>query len=176
MIVTDIRSTALDDPGIRAWLRFLQGHATVTRRLEAELQADRGMSLAEYDALLQIAIAKDGRLRMSELADTLVLSRSGATRLVDRLERAGCLTRTSCPSDARGSYAMLTDAGHTRLRDATPVHLRGVREHFLDRIPADELPELTRTLERLSAPAAADDARCEAAVGLAEDRAESRPR
>ena len=165
---------ALDDPGMRAWLRFLQAHATVARRLEAELQAERDMSLAEYDALPQIAVAEGGRMRMSHLADSLLLSRSGATRLVDRLEGTGCVTRMSCPSDARGSYAALTDVGRARLRDAMPVHLRGVREHFLDRIPADELPGLTRTLERLSGRVPPDDARCEAATGTAEDPAESR--
>jgi DNA-binding MarR family transcriptional regulator len=173
MVVTDIQSTALDDPGMRAWVRFLQAHATVARRLEAELQAERDMSLAEYDALLQIAVSEGGRMRMSHLADSLLLSRSGATRLVDRLEGSGCVTRMSCPSDARGSYAALTDVGRARLRDAMPVHLRGVREHFLDRVPADELPGLTRTLERLSTRVPADDARCEAAAGIAGDPAES---
>ncbi len=176
MTAIDIQSTALDDPGMRAWVRFLQAHATVARRLEAELQAERDMSLAEYDALLRIAVADGGRMRMSHLADSLLLSRSGATRLVDRLEGAGCVTRMSCPSDARGSYAALTEAGRARLRAAMPVHLRGVKEHFLDRIPAEELPGLTRTLERLSGRDTVDDTRCETSTGIAEGPAESRRR
>jgi DNA-binding MarR family transcriptional regulator len=168
MPAIDARPSALDDPGMRAWVRFLQAHATVTRRLEAELQAEQGISLAEYDALLQIAAAPERRLRMSDLAGSLLLSRSGVTRLVDRLEGAGWVERATCPSDARGSFAVLTEVGRERLRDASPIHLRGVRQHFLDRIPADDLEGLARTLERLTSHSPADDARCEAAMGLVE--------
>jgi DNA-binding MarR family transcriptional regulator len=167
MPAIDARPAAIDDPGMRAWVRFLQAHATVTRRLEAELQAEQGISLAEYDALLQVAAAPECRLRMSDLAGSLLLSRSGVTRLVDRLEVVG-RERATCPSDARGSFAVLTDAGRERLRDASPTHLRGVREHFLGRIPADDLEGLARTLERLTSHSPADDARCEAAMGLVE--------
>jgi DNA-binding MarR family transcriptional regulator len=172
MAAIDHRPAALDDPGMRAWIRFLQAHATVTRRLEAELHAEQGLSLAEYDALLQIAVAPEGRLRMSVLAGSLLLSRSGVTRLVDRLEGSGWVERATCPSDARGSFATLTDAGRQRLRDASPTHLRGVQEHFLERIPAEELDRLARTLERLTADPPEDDARCEAAIGFVEDVAE----
>ena len=89
-----------DDPRLRAWVAFLQAHAAVTRRLEAELQAERGLSLADYDALVQLAIADERRLRMSELADRVVLSRSGVTRLVDRLE-ARRARRAACLPDGR---------------------------------------------------------------------------
>lgn len=136
-----------DDPRLRAWVAFLQAYAVVTRRLEAELHAERGLSLADYDALVQLAIADDRRLRMSELADRVVLSRSGVSRLVDRLAADGLVARRACPTDARGSWAELTPAGLDRLRDAAPVHLRGVDAHFLSPIAAEDREGLVRALE-----------------------------
>jgi DNA-binding MarR family transcriptional regulator len=136
-----------DDPRLRAWVAFLQAYAVVTRRLEAELQAERGLGLADYDALVQLAVAEDRRLRMSELADRVVLSRSGVSRLVDRLEADGLVARRACPTDARGSWAELTPAGLDRLRTAAPVHLRGVDEHFLSPIAEADREGLVRALE-----------------------------
>jgi DNA-binding MarR family transcriptional regulator len=136
-----------DDPRLRAWIAFLQAHAVVTRRLEAELSAERGLALADYDALVQLAIADDRRLRMSELADRVVLSRSGVSRLVDRLESDGLVARRACPTDARGSWAELTPAGLDRLRHAAPVHLRGVDAHFLSPIAEEDREGLVRALE-----------------------------
>jgi DNA-binding MarR family transcriptional regulator len=153
-----------DDPRLRAWIAFLQAHAVVTRRLEAELHAERGLSLAEYDALVQLAIAGDRRLRMSELADRVVLSRSGVSRLVDRLEADGLVVRRACPTDARGSWAALTPAGLDRLRLAAPVHLRGVETHFLSPIAEEDREGLVRALEAvvrgLRAPGAATPPTC----------------
>jgi len=137
------------DPRLEAWRTFLVAHAQVRRELERELQAEQSLGLGEYEVLLLLARADERRLRMSELADRLVLSRSGVTRLVDRLEDAGMVARGSCDTDRRGSWAILTDAGHRRLRDASPTHLRGVGRHFLDRIPAEELEALRRTLDRV---------------------------
>jgi DNA-binding MarR family transcriptional regulator len=119
------------------------------RRLEAELQAEQDLALTDYDVLVQLAQADERRLRMSELADRLMLSRSGATRLVDRLVAAGLVERVTCDDDRRGQWASLTDAGHDRLRRASPTHLRGVGEHFLDRLSADELQGLGRIFTRL---------------------------
>ena len=136
-----------DDPRLRAWIAFLQAYAVVTRRLEAELQGERNLSLAEYDALVQLAIADMRRLRMSELADRVVLSRSGVSRLVDRLEGDGLVARRACPTDARGSWAELTPAGLDRLRHAAPVHLRGVDAHFLSPIAEEDREGLVRALE-----------------------------
>jgi len=107
------------------------------------------MALTDYDVLVQLANADDHRLRMSELADRLLLSRSGATRLVDRLVAEGLVERVMCDVDRRGQWASLTDAGYERLRQAAPTHLRGVAEHFLDRLSADELATLQRALGRL---------------------------
>jgi DNA-binding MarR family transcriptional regulator len=138
-----------DDPRLRGWIAFLRAHAGVTRRLEAELHAERNLGLAEYDALVQLALADGQRLRMSELADRVLLSRSGVSRLVDRLEAAGLVARAACQEDARVSWATLTVAGLARLRDASPVHLRGVETHFLARIPDADREALVRALETI---------------------------
>jgi DNA-binding MarR family transcriptional regulator len=137
------------DPRLAAWSAFLRAHARIVRRLEAELQADQDLALTDYDVLVQLAQADERRLRMSELADRLMLSRSGATRLVDRLVAARLVERVTCDDDRRGQWASLTDAGHERLRRASPTHLRGVGEHFLGRLSVDELEGLGRILARL---------------------------
>lgn len=138
------------DPRLQAWRNFLHAHATIRRQLERELQNEQEMSLGEYEVLLVLAYSDQRRLRMSDLADLLVLSRSGATRLIDRLEGDGLVERVSCETDRRGQWAQLAEAGYRRLRSASPTHLRGVAEHFLDRIPPDELAALNATLERLA--------------------------
>jgi DNA-binding MarR family transcriptional regulator len=140
------------DPRLDAWRAFLFAHAQVRRQLERELQAEQAMGLGEYEVLLLLARSQDRRLRMSELAERLVLSRSGVTRLIDRLQAGGLVERGSCDTDRRGAWAILTDAGYNRLRDASPTHLRGVGKHFLDRIPADELEAMRRSLERVLEP------------------------
>jgi DNA-binding MarR family transcriptional regulator len=141
-----------DAPGIDAWRAFLHAHARVTRRLDEELQAAHAMSLAEYDALLQIAHAPGRRIRMNVLADRVILSRSGVTRLVDRLEAAGSVRRSACATDARGQEAVLTAAGLTRLRSAAATHLDGVKRLFLDRLDASDLDQIQRSLARVADP------------------------
>ena len=135
------------DPRLSAWRSFLRAHATVLRALERELVAEQGLALTDYDVLVQLATATDRRLRMSELADALLLSRSGVTRLVDRMVADGLVERVTCETDRRGQWAALTRAGYARLRAATPVHLRGVTEHFLDRIGPADLAALERMLD-----------------------------
>src|SRR3954454_18816569 len=132
-----------------AWRGFLNAHAHVIRRLEAELEAEQSMPLANYDVLVQLAEAPENALRMSELASSVLLSRSGLTRLVDRLEREGLVERRACPDDARGTLAVLTPAGLARLQEAWVTHLRGVREHMISRFDADELATLGELLGRL---------------------------
>ena len=151
------RSTALrpasaiaNEPGIGAWRAFLQSHARITRRLDEELQAAHGLSLAEYDALLQIAHAPGRRVRMNVLANRVLLSRSGITRLVDRLEAAGSVERVACSSDARGQEAVLTKSGLERLRTAGGTHLDGVRRYFLERFDAADLDAIERSLGRVA--------------------------
>lgn len=134
------------DPRLAAWRAFLGAHARVVRELERELAAEQQLALTDYEVLLQLATADDRRLRMSDLADRLVLSRSGATRLIDRLVAEGLVERVTCEFDRRGQWASLTRFGHQRLRRASPTHLRGVAEHFLDRLSAEDLAALERML------------------------------
>jgi DNA-binding MarR family transcriptional regulator len=141
---------ALDDPRLGAWRAFLFAQAAVLRRLESELLEEERISLAEYDALVQLAIPEDRRLRMSELADRLIISRSGVTRLVDRLESQGLVARSQCAPDGRGAYAVLTDAGLVRLREAVPTHLRHVDEHFLSLITPQELAVIQEAMTRVA--------------------------
>jgi DNA-binding MarR family transcriptional regulator len=141
---------ALDDPRLRAWRAFLFAQAAVLRELETELVAEEQLSLGEYDALVQLAVPDDRRLRMSELADRLVISRSGVTRLVDRLEAQGLVVRNQCAPDGRGAYAVLTAAGLARLRGAVPTHLRHVDEHFLSHLGAAELEVIERAMTTIA--------------------------
>ncbi len=138
------------DPRLGAWRAFLRAHARIVRRLERELTDEQQLALTDYDVLVQLAAADERRLRMSDLAERLLLSRSGATRLVDRLVAAGLVERVTCDSDRRGQWASLTPTGVERLRAAAPTHLRGVAQHFLDRLDPDELTELERMLDRVS--------------------------
>jgi DNA-binding MarR family transcriptional regulator len=132
-----------------AWRGFLNAHAFVLRRLEAELEAEQSMPLANYDVLVQLAEAPDHSLRMSELASSVLISRSGLTRLVDRLEREGLVERQACLDDARGTLAVLTEAGLVRLGEAWVTHLRGVREHMISRFNEQELATLGELFTRL---------------------------
>jgi DNA-binding MarR family transcriptional regulator len=138
---------AVDDARLNAWRSFLHAHARLTRRMDEELQAAHHLSLAEYDALLQLARAPGRRLRMSVLAERVLLSRSGITRLVDRLETAGMVQRSACATDARGAEAILTPIGLQLLTEASRTHLAGVKRYFLDVIAADDQAALERGLD-----------------------------
>jgi DNA-binding MarR family transcriptional regulator len=139
----------LDERELRAWRGMLRVHATLTKALDAELEAAHGLPLSSYEVLLHLDDAEGRRMRMSDLAATVILSRSGLTRLVDRLEREGLIARESCPSDARGSFATLTDAGKRKLAAARATHLAGVRSMFLDHFGDEELELLGSAWERL---------------------------
>jgi DNA-binding MarR family transcriptional regulator len=123
------------------------------RALEAQLVAERGMTLPEYDALVQLAGAPGARLRMSELAERVLLSRSGLTRLVDRLVAQGLVRREHCGSDARGSFAALTLEGVRSLREAMPVHLRGIGQLFVDVIEEADAAAVERAMTAVSVAA-----------------------
>lgn len=146
------RTRGLSGVELDAWRAFLRAHARVTRLLDAELTAECDLPLGEYEVLLHLSGAPDRRLRMTELADRVVLSRSGLTRLADRLERDGLIRRESCPGDARGTNAVLTDEGRARLKAAAPVHLRGVREHVVSLMDDAELGVLGELLGRIAGP------------------------
>ena len=132
------------------WRSFLRAHAATMRELERELAADADLPLSWYDVLLQLAEAPERKLRMSELADRVLLSRSGLTRLVDRLQRAGLVSREPSPTDLRGTYTVLTPDGYQRLRGAAPIHLRGVDRHWVSKFTDEELTQLRDLLARLS--------------------------
>jgi DNA-binding MarR family transcriptional regulator len=149
-------SAIADPPGIAAWRSFLEAHARITRRLDDELQAAHGLSLAEYDALLQIATTPGRRIRMNVLAERVLLSRSGITRLVDRLEAQGCVERIACETDARGQEALLTTTGLDRLRDAAATHLDGIQRYFLDRLEPADLDALEHALGHVATSAGGD--------------------
>jgi DNA-binding MarR family transcriptional regulator len=134
---------------LAVWRLFLRTHSRLTRRLEADLIAEHSLPLASYDVLLTLVEAPSRRLRMTELADRVVLSRSGMTRLVDRLEREGLVVREACANDARGMFTVLTDAGYQRLRKASRTHLRGIDEYAVSKLTSDELQAFGKTLAKL---------------------------
>jgi DNA-binding MarR family transcriptional regulator len=151
---------ARPDPAqLAAWRLLLETHATVTELLERELMAERGLALSRYDVLLNLAEAPGGRLRMQELSASVLLSKSGLSRLVDRMVAAGLVRRERCEDDRRGWFAVLTDQGRSALRRAAPVHLRGISEHFTRHLEPDEVQLLTAVLSRVvaAARASADD-------------------
>lgn len=134
-----------------AWRMFLTAHSTVIRQLEAELEEQESLALSDFDVLVQLHFA-GGTLRMRDLADSVLLSRSGMTRRVDRLEAAGYVERGACETDRRGSMAHLTDAGRDRLQRALPVHIQGIVDHFLAPLGSDDLAAVRATLAKLVPP------------------------
>lgn len=145
----DSDSTQLDERELAAWRGLLVAHGRVIAALDDELERAHGLPLSSYEVLLQLSLAPGQSLRMGDLAERLLLSRSGLTRLVDRLVGRGLLERHSCPSDRRGTYARLTPDGARRFEEARPTHLRGVREHFLSRLRPQDLDHLASTWERV---------------------------
>jgi DNA-binding MarR family transcriptional regulator len=145
---------------LAAFVRLLRGHASVTRALSTELQAEFGLTINDYEALLRLANSEDGRMRRIDLANELVLTASGVTRLLDGLERSGYVRKASCASDARVTYAELTDQGRERFEAASRAHVAAVRQLFEERFDAEELQTLARLLGRLPGAVAADGEDC----------------
>ena len=135
--------------GMGAWLSLLRAHATLMRQLETELEQQTGLALADYDVLAQLAIA-DGELRMTELANRALISRSGMTRRVARLVDEGLVRRSEANADGRGVVVGLTDAGVARLAETVPVHTRGIAEHFVSRLDDQELAVLESALDKVT--------------------------
>ena len=135
---------------LRAWRGLLRAHACLAKRLDAELDQAHGLPMTSYEVLHHLDDALGGRMRMRDLAEQAQLSRSGLTRLVDRLEREELLLRCSCEHDARGSYACLTERGRERLEDARVTQLAVVREHFFSRFSELELSVLADMCERIA--------------------------
>jgi DNA-binding MarR family transcriptional regulator len=147
-------------PALDAWARLLRGHAAITRALSTELEAEHGLTINDYEALLLLSRADDGRLRRVDLAEQLLLTPSGVTRLLDGLERVELVERAACSSDRRVTYAVLTEAGRARLEEASASHLAGVRAFLEDRFSGEELDHLAELLGRLPGAAGADGSDC----------------
>jgi DNA-binding MarR family transcriptional regulator len=133
-----MNSEPLSDIELAAWRGMLQVHARVTGVLDAQMRAEHGLSLSAYEVLLYLAEAPDRRLRMAEIADRVLLSRSGCTRLVDRLAKLGYVTRSAAETDGRGAFAALTEAGLEAFRAAQRTHREGVRATFFEHLSATD--------------------------------------
>jgi DNA-binding MarR family transcriptional regulator len=145
----------LEPAELGAWRGMLRVHSALVKALDAELLAAHGLPLTSYEVLINLQAAPGRRRRMAELADGVLLSRSGTTRLVDRLERDGLLARDTCDSDGRGCFAVLTDRGDEALSLARATHLEGVRERFLRHFSSDELTQMAAWWNRALPGAAA---------------------
>lgn len=134
---------------LEVWRLFLRIQRRLSRRLEEDLQSKHELPLAWYDVLVRLVEADDHRLRMAELADQVMLSPSGLTRLVDRLVKEGLVRRENAEQDGRGFYAVLTEAGYERLRDASGTHLRGIKDYVISSYTPEELATVAALLSRL---------------------------
>src|SRR5918998_4947511 len=141
----------LEAAELAAWRGMLKVHSALVKALDAELEAAHGLPLSSYEVLIYLRVAPDKRLRMAELADRTLLSRSGMTRLVDRLERDGLLRRDTCSSDARGCFAVLTERGEDVLAGARATHLSGVRRRFLAHLDAEDIATLGTAFNKVLA-------------------------
>lgn len=139
----------LSELHLAAWRTFLKAHATIVDRIDHDLAAEKRPSLSSYDVLIELYEAPDHRLRMHELAQRVVLSRSGLTRMVDRLEAEGLLTRDRSGTDRRGAYAVLTSQGVAALRQAWPVYARGISQYFAQWLTQEEAQIFVTALERI---------------------------
>jgi DNA-binding MarR family transcriptional regulator len=135
--------------GLDAWARLLHAHASTTRALSGSLLAEHGLTLKDYEALLRLSRAEEGRMRRVDLAEELLLTASGVTRLLDGLEAAGYVNRAACATDRRVVYAVITDAGRDKLETASESHLAEIRALFDERFGPEELEQLAELLGRL---------------------------
>jgi DNA-binding MarR family transcriptional regulator len=135
--------------GVRAFAALVRAHAATTRQLNAQLLADHGLTISDYEVLLRLAWSPDRRMRRVDLAEQVLLTASGITRLLDGLERSGLVERASCASDRRVVYAVLTDAGLTKLREASKSHVAQIDDLFAERFAEDELEMVGDLLSRM---------------------------
>lgn len=151
--------TQQEDSALDSWVRLLRGHASMIRAISGQLVVGHGLTINDYEALLHLAQAEDGRMRRVDLAERLILTASGVTRLLDGLEASGWVERASCPSDRRVAYAVLTPAGRKKLQEASESHMADIRAYFEARFSTDELNQLASLLGRLpgAAEAVAED-------------------
>lgn len=147
--MTLLRDEGLTVEELAVWRMLQRAQVRITRHLEGELLVAHDLPLASYEVLMQLAEAPERRLRMNDLADRVLLSRSGLTRLIDRLQRDGLVRREACPDDARGLYAVLSERGAERLAEATPTYLRGVKAQFLDLLGTEDVARVRSLLAGL---------------------------
>lgn len=159
-MTSQVLSEQLSTAPVQAFIRLLQGHAAATRVLSADLVSEHELTLNDYEALLRLSRAPDYGMKRVELAESLLLTPSGVTRLLDGLERAGYVEKGSCDTDARITYAVLTEAGRDKLREASTSHIAQIRAFFEQRFDADELATLVELLGRLPGAAADDGLDC----------------
>ncbi len=155
----EAQQPVLSEQQMRIWRKLVQANAQLLGQLEANLMADHGLALAEYDVLARLADAPHQRLRMTELAQKVLLSRSGLTRLVDRMTMAGLIERQACVSDARGLYAVLTPAGYHRMHTASASHYRGIHTYLLGQMSPQQHDCLEGILDLIVGPDDGDQAR-----------------
>jgi DNA-binding MarR family transcriptional regulator len=139
----------LTSHAVTAWSRFIHGHAWLVRELNSELVAEHGLTLSDYEVLLRLSQAENRAMRRVDLANEVLLTASGITRLLEGLERSGWVCRRTCDSDARVSYAVLTDEGYAKLRGAGDFHLEGIGRAFGAHYSDDELETLAVLLARI---------------------------
>ncbi|MFT5223863.1 MAG: DNA-binding MarR family transcriptional regulator [Glaciecola sp.] len=145
--------TSITADQLHAWRAFLESHAALIELLTIELDRSHDLPLTWYDVLVNLSEADDHRLRMQELAAGIVLSKSGLTRLVQRMQDAGLVQREPCPGDRRGVFAVMTAAGYARLREAAPAHIDGVARHFAANLTDQEVRVLGVALTKVKAAA-----------------------
>jgi DNA-binding MarR family transcriptional regulator len=138
-----------EQASVRTFVALVRAHAAATRKLSAELSADHGLTLSDYEVLLRLSRAEDRRMRRVDLAEQVLLTASGVTRLLDGLERSGFVERASCSTDRRVVYAVLTEHGLEKLRIASHTHLDQIETLFRTRLDENELDDLTALLGRL---------------------------
>jgi DNA-binding MarR family transcriptional regulator len=143
--------TGMDEDRMSAWMTLLQAHAAVVAALGEKLERERGLPLSWHEVLVHLAAAAEGKLRMQDLARSVLLSKSGVTRLVDRMEQAGMVERSACTSDRRVIYAGITDLGRSKLRDALPVFMEGFEEHFARFLSEGDARDLRASLRKVLA-------------------------
>lgn len=143
--------TAVDQVQLDAWRSFLVAHAALIGRLGEEMEAETGLPLTWYEALLLLNESAEGQRRMHELAESRLLSRSAMTRFIDRMEAAGLVHRVTCDADRRGTFVTMTELGRDRFRAAAVVHLRGIEEHFARHVTDAEAAVLATAMRRVVA-------------------------
>jgi DNA-binding MarR family transcriptional regulator len=149
-----------ENVAIDAWVRLLRSHAAARRTLSGQLTVEHGLTVNDYEALLLLSRADDGRMRRVDVAEGLALTPSGVTRLLDGLEKQGFVEKATCASDARVTYAVITGAGRAKLKDASCSHVSAIKALFEERFTGDELATLAHLLGRLPGASGADASEC----------------